>query len=451
MRRSRQPPDLDGASRDNRRAHWRLHKLLIRRIAGTGLLIAAALAAVVYLAGQQRLHDVAVERAANRATQFAADAGDALAARPGEVQALLDRFARGRLPPREGRIEAATLYDAAGKPVANYAHADYAHAAEAAAFLSGQRQAVAGTEEPAGRAITIAGLRHYFVQAPLRAADGQRLGQVLAVFAPNERYRAESQRRLWAAVATAIAVVLITTAILYPVIVRLMRRVTALSYDLLDANLEMLSVLGGAIAKRDADTDAHNYRVTIYAVRLAEALGLEIKDIQALIKGAFLHDVGKIGVPDHILLKPGKLNDEEYAEMKKHVAHGLDIVRRAAWLADAEAVVGYHHEKYGGGGYDGQLKADAIPLVARIFAIADVFDALTSRRPYKSSLTYAASMEILEQGREAHFDPRLLDAFAAIAPPLHDALTACDDDRLRQELQHLVTRYFRRDFESLLT
>lgn len=110
----------------------------------------------------------------------------------------------------------------------------------------------------------------------------------------------------------------------------------------------------------------HRYRVSIYSVRLAEAVGLDAQAIQAPIKGAFLHDVGKIGVPDHILLKPGKLNDEEYAEMEKHVAHGLDIVHRAAWLADAEAVVGYHHEKYGGGGYDGQLKTDAIPHRAHL-------------------------------------------------------------------------------------
>jgi HD-GYP domain-containing protein (c-di-GMP phosphodiesterase class II) len=229
-----------------------------------------------------------------------------------------------------------------------------------------------------------------------------------------------------------------------------MRRVTALSASLLDANLEMLSVLGSAIAKRDADTDAHNYRVTIYSVRLAEAAGLDVKTIQTLIKGAFLHDVGKIGIPDHILLKPGKLDEAEYAQMKQHVAHGLDIVRRAAWLADAEAVVGGHHEKFDGGGYDGKLKTDAIPIVARIFAIADVFDALTSHRPYKDALSFEASMEIVERDRGTHFDPQLLDAFAGIARPLHEALTRHDDDYAHQELQRIVTRYFRQDIETLL-
>lgn len=95
--------------------------------------------------------------------------------------------------------------------------------------------------------------------------------------------------------------------------------------------------------------------------------------MQALIKGAFLHDVGKTGIPDYILLKPGKLDADEYAQTKQFVAHGLDIVRCAAWLADAEAVVGGHHEKFDGGGYDNHSKANSIPVVARIFAIADVF------------------------------------------------------------------------------
>jgi len=386
--------------------------MLIRRIAGMALLIAIGVAAAVHFIELQDMHGVAVELASKRAAQFAVEAGDILAERSpdnraGEVQARLDQFVRGRMPPREGRIVAATLYDIHGQPDARIAQPDYAQRVEATAFLSGQRPLpeMSGAD---GRAVSIAGVRHYFVQAPLRAADGRPLGHVLALFAPSPAYLDELQADLWKSVATAVAIVLGTTAMLYPVILRLMRRVTELSARLLDANLEMLSVLGSAIAKRDADTDAHNYRVTLYSVRLAEAVGLDIKAMQALIKGAFLHDVGKIGIPDHILLKPGKLDDEEYAQMKQHVAHGLDIVRRASWLADAEAVVGGHHEKFDGGGYDGHAKADAIPIVARIFAIADVFDALTSHRPYKQALSFDESMNIIERDRGTHFDPQLL-------------------------------------------
>jgi len=120
----------------------------------------------------------------------------------------------------------------------------------------------------------------------------------------------------------AVIIVIVTTLLLYPTIIRLVRRLAGLSENLLDANLQMLGVLGSAIAKRDSDTDVHNYRVTIYSVRLAEAVGLDEATIRSLMKGAFLHDVGKIGITDAILLKPGRLTEAEFAEMKKHVSHG---------------------------------------------------------------------------------------------------------------------------------
>ena len=120
--------------------------------------------------------------------------------------------------------------------------------------------------------------------------------------------------------------------------------------------------------------------------------------IRILIKGAFLHDVGKIGIRDNILLKPGRLDEEEFEEMKRHVNHGLDIISKSAWLNEASAVVGSHHEKYEGNGYPAGLKGEAIPVLARIFAIADVFDALTSHRPYKKPLSYEETIDILMKG-----------------------------------------------------
>ena len=427
--------------------------MLLRRIGGASALIAMAIAALVFFFEQARMRDVAVDLATQRATEFTAVAADALAATPVEpsrVQETLDRFVTGRLPPREGGIVAATIYDPNGDMVARFASADYAHRDSAVALLDGQHPAPGGGARSAGRAVDLADRRHVLVQLPMHDARGRGLGQLWAVFAPSAIYLGELEHRIWRAVGAAIAVVLLTAAVLYPVIVRLMRRVTMLSASLLDANLEMLGVLGSAIAKRDADTDAHNYRVTVYSVRLAEAARLDTHTIQALIKGAFLHDVGKIGTPDHILLKPGKLTAEEYAVMREHVAHGRDIVRRAAWLSDAEAVVGYHHEKYDGSGYDERLTADGIPVAARVFAIADVFDALTSRRPYKDALPFDAAMEILERGRGTHFDPKLLDAFAAIARALHDTLANRDDDLPRQEVRRIAARYFKQDLEALL-
>ena len=172
-------------------------------------------------------------------------------------------------------------------------------------------------------------------------------------------------------------------------------------------------------------------------------------DMRGLIKGSFIHDVGKIGIPDAILLKPGRLDEEEYRVMQTHVDLGVDIVRRASWLRDSVPVVAGHHEKFGGGGYPQGARAGDIPLMARIFAIADVFDALTSERPYKKPLALEDTLKILEQGRGAHFDPNLLDAFAAIAPELHRKYAGREGSGLREELVAVVDRYFSAGMESL--
>ena len=221
-----------------------------------------------------------------------------------------------------------------------------------------------------------------------------------------------------------------------------MRRLADYATSLLEANLETLAVLGSAIAKRDSDTDAHNYRVSLYSARIGEAMGLSAPEMCTLVKGAFLHDVGKIGIPDNILLKPGKLDDQEFSVMKTHVEQGVDIVDRSSWLRDAVAVAGYHHEKYAGGGYPRNLSGRDIPVTARIFAISDVFDALTSERPYKKPVSFEAAMEILEQGRGQHFDPDILDAFQKIARDLYGSYVGREGDDLRQELVILVEKCF---------
>lgn len=250
--------------------------------------------------------------------------------------------------------------------------------------------------------------------------------------------------------AAAVGIVAITTLMLYPAIIGLLRRMGALSAELLDANLQTLGVLGSAIAKRDSDTDVHNYRVTLYSVRLAEAVGLDDGSIRSLIKGAFLHDVGKIGVSDAILLKEGRLTDPEFREIKSHVMYGLEIIGRSTWLKDAAPIVGGHHENYDGSGYGNRLFGPDIPLIARIFTIADVFDALTSRRPYKEPFGYEQAIGILREGRGHRFDPELLDAFFLIAKPLHDDYANRDDDKPRNDLQELVQRYFKTDITSFL-
>lgn len=290
-----------------------------------------------------------------------------------------------------------------------------------------------------------------FVLSVMPVTDrlGAVTGYARGVFAVSTEVGEQMRRAVLRSVLIVVAIVCGVTAILYPVVLQLTRRLADYSSSLLDANLETLAVLGSAIAKRDADTDAHNYRVSLYAVRLGEVIGLGAEAMRGLIKGAFIHDVGKIGIADAVLLKPGRLDAEEFRIMQSHVELGVDIVSRASWLRDSIPVVAAHHEKYGGGGYPKGARALDIPLAARIFAIADVFDALTSKRPYKKSLSFEETMTILEQGRGEHFDPALLDAFAGIARDLYETFAGHDGSDLRQILVAAVDRYFSAGMESL--
>jgi HD-GYP domain-containing protein (c-di-GMP phosphodiesterase class II) len=284
---------------------------------------------------------------------------------------------------------------------------------------------------------------------PLADRQGAARGYARGAFAVSAEAAAAQQAAVRRSVLIVVGIVIGVTVILYPVILRLMRRLADYSTSLLEANLETLAVLGSAIAKRDADTDAHNYRVSLYAARLGERVGLGADQMRGLIKGSFIHDVGKIGIPDAILLKPGRLDEAEYRVMKTHVEKGVDIVERSSWLRDSVPVVAAHHEKFGGGGYPKSAKAQEIPLAARIFAIADVFDALTSKRPYKNALGFEETMNVLEQGRGAHFDPALLEAFGGLARELYEKYAGREGDSLRRDLLAVVDRYFSAGMESL--
>ena len=229
---------------------------------------------------------------------------------------------------------------------------------------------------------------------------------------------------------------------LYPIIKRLNTKTMQFSENLLASNLELLEVLGSSIAKRDSDTNEHNYRVTLYSIRLAETLKIDKKIISSLIAGAFLHDVGKIGIPDRILLKPGKLDEEEFKIMKTHVTLGVDIVQKSAWLENARKVVEYHHEKYDGSGYMKGLKGEEIPIEARIFAIVDVFDALTSKRPYKDPFSIEKSFKILNEGSGKHFDPHILKVFQEHAPRWHKKFSSLSSQHLEKGLRHYIVKYY---------
>jgi HD-GYP domain-containing protein (c-di-GMP phosphodiesterase class II) len=317
----------------------------------------------------------------------------------------------------------------------------YEHAREVLDFIRMHPRPVPeknGTAE----VITLGGRMHVYVVMPMFDLKQERIAFVQAIFAPSESTLQAIAHKLRRTVILAMLIVLATSGLLYPVILHLVNRLTVFSRNLLEANLDTLTLLASAIAKRDSDTDVHNFRVTLYAVRLAESMGLSTNELQTLIKGAFLHDVGKIGVRDTILLKAGQLNAEEFNLMQEHVRYGMEIISGSDWLRDAAQVVESHHEKYDGTGYPQGKAGETIPLLARIFAVVDVFDALTSRRPYKEPLSCEDAVAIIEQGRGTHFDPRVFDAFQPMAPQLYQACVNSDSQQLRNDLRTVITRYF---------
>lgn len=246
--------------------------------------------------------------------------------------------------------------------------------------------------------------------------------------------------------ANALAILISVTAtalFLYPLMYTLNRKVVGFADELMKSNLEIASVLGAAIAQRDTETRDHHFRVTLYAIRFAEALPPDQVDVLSLVLGAFLHDVGKIGINDHILLKRGALTEEEQAIMRTHVLRGLDIIRPSDWLQNAREVIGYHHERFDGTGYPEGLRGKDIPLVARVFAIVDAFDALTSRRTYKEAHPISKALATLADECGTHFDPDLLAIFMAIAPQAYEEIHAASGLELVDLLEKAVEAYRR--------
>ena len=230
--------------------------------------------------------------------------------------------------------------------------------------------------------------------------------------------------------------------VIYPTIVYLNREHIRQSNEILKGNIDMMLALGKAIALRDSDTGAHNYRVVWMAVEIAEKVSLDTDQIKALILGSYLHDVGKIAISDTIMLKPGRLDENEMAIMKTHVEEGVRMVEGIKWLESAAPVIGSHHEKWDGSGYPKQLSGETIPLNARIFAIADVFDALCSERPYKKPFSYQEALNIIKEGRGSHFDPCLVDLFEGQARRFYDQLVGLDEVSCHRLIQHKIDRYF---------
>ncbi len=179
------------------------------------------------------------------------------------------------------------------------------------------------------------------------------------------------------------------------------------------AYLETIYSLSRASEYRDDNTGAHILRISLYTRVIAVKIGLKERFTKVLFQAAPMHDVGKIGIPDAVLLKPGKLDPEEWEIMKRHSAIGAKILKgsKVGVIRMAERIALTHHEKWDGSGYPLGLKGDRIPLASRIVAIVDVFDALISERPYKKPFPLEKVFEILKEGEGTHFDPRMVKAF----------------------------------------
>lgn len=177
-----------------------------------------------------------------------------------------------------------------------------------------------------------------------------------------------------------------------------------------------LKALTAALETRDAETHGHSERVVTFSLRLGREYGLSGAEMKALEFGSLLHDIGKIGVPDAILRKPAKLTDEEWVRMREHPVHGQQILRGIKFLEGAARVVAQHHEKWDGSGYPLGLKAEEIDICARIFSVADAFDAITSDRVYRQGRSYEAAAQELDEWTDRQFDPRVVEAFHRVPP-----------------------------------
>ena len=177
---------------------------------------------------------------------------------------------------------------------------------------------------------------------------------------------------------------------------------------------ETLEALGSAIDLRDNETAGHSRRVCLYSLEIAKVFGCNSPDFITLGRGAWLHDIGKLAVPDSILMKPGPLTGEEWITMRSHVSIGYELVSKISFLSDAAEIVLHHHERYDGTGYLQKLKGAEIPLTTRIFSIADALDAMTSPRPYQNRISFEAAKCKIKSGANAQFDPNVVDSFLSI-------------------------------------
>jgi putative nucleotidyltransferase with HDIG domain len=193
-----------------------------------------------------------------------------------------------------------------------------------------------------------------------------------------------------------------------------------------------LEALGDALDLKDSETEGHSKRVTAYTIALARAMGITPVEIRIIARGAFLHDIGKMAIPDEILRKPGKLTAEEQEIMRDHCTRGYHILRKIPFLSEAAAIVHTHQEHFDGSGYPSGLSGSEIPIGARIFAVADALDAITSDRPYRKAASFDIAREEILRCSGTQFDPDIVEAFLKIPNELwHELRTEINSQARR--------------------
>jgi putative nucleotidyltransferase with HDIG domain len=200
------------------------------------------------------------------------------------------------------------------------------------------------------------------------------------------------------------------------------RKVITQANQLISLYADTLEAMISALDMRECETGRHSYRVTEYTLVLAKNFGVPYSDLGSIAKGALLHDIGKIGVPDHILLKPEKLTDDEMGIMRKHPIYGYNLLKKFRFLEEAAEIVLSHHENFDGTGYPHKISGNEIPLGSRIFSVVDTFDAMTTSRSYRRAISYEESINLITQSSGSQFDPDIIDVFNQI--PKDDWLRA---------------------------
>lgn len=310
-----------------------VYKTLLQRIAITATLIALILVIAATILERQynnkRIQQLALD-GATIVNQSIIDYLDGV--NKTSLQTTIDNISRSRLRHPDGHFVYSEIYDTNLQVKAKIEDAEYKYIDSVRSALKNITRTADIKQLPIFKNVKLNDHPHAGVVLPLYDSQQQVKAFILGIYAVSDQAKSAFNEKLIRTVVLVVLIILITSGLLYPVIMRLTNSLSDFSSNLLNANLDMLETLGSAIAKRDSDTNAHNYRVTILAVRLAEKLALTQQQIKGLIKGSFLHDVGKIGISDNILLKPGKLDNDEFTIMKTHVDHGVDIVKNSSWL-----------------------------------------------------------------------------------------------------------------------